>query len=144
MKTCSFSSIIRSSGIYDIIIMIPFSVPGLVELTLYQMSTIHNSLSLSGTVPEFSSLHLLFINIMAIITIVWSVLRVRNPIPLYGIYDTVIRMLIAVTMLVYLLLYNVSEIMWLFLMAEVTWAVLQINGYFYKYKPNLLLREKLA
>jgi len=138
MKTCSFSSIIRSSGIFDIVIMMPFAIPGVVEWTMHQISNIHNSFSLSGTVPEFSPLHLLFINIMAIITIVWSVLRVRNPIPLYGLYDTVTRIFIATTMLVYLLQYNVSEIMWLFLMVEVTWAVLQINGYLFKYKPSLL------
>lgn len=144
MKTCSFNSIIRSSGIYDIVIMIPFAIPGVVSWTMSQISNIHNSLSLSGTVPGFSSLHLLFINIMAIITIIWSVLRVRNPAPLYGLYDTITRIFIAATMLVYLLLYNVSEIMWLFLMSEVTWAVLQINGYFFKYKPDLLLRQELA
>ena len=144
MKTCSFSSIIRSSGIYDIVIMIPFAIPGVVAWTMHQISNIHNSFMLSGSVPEFSSLHLLFINIMAIITIVWSVLRVINPIPLYGIYDTVARIFIAAIMLVYLLLYNVSEIMWLFFMVEVTWAALQINGYFFKYKPSLVLSEKLA
>jgi len=144
MKTCSFSSIIRSSGIYDIVIMIPFAIPGVVAWTMHQISNIHNSLMLSGTVPEFSSMHLLFINIMAIITIVWSVLRVINPIPLYGIYDTVTRIFIAAIMLVYLLQYNVSEIMWLFFTVEVTWAVLQINGYFFKYRPSLVLSEKLA
>ena len=144
MKTCSFSSIVRSSGIYDIVIMIPFAIPGVVAWTMHQISIIHNSLSLSGTVPEFSSLHLLFINIMAIITIVWSVLRVRNPIPLYGLYDTVARILIATIMLVYLLQYNVSEIMWLFFIVEVTWAVIQINGYYFKYKPSLVLNEKMA
>ena len=144
MKTCSFSSIVRSSGIYDIVIMLPFAIPGVVAWTMHQISNIHNSLSLSGTIPEFSSLHLLFINIMAIITIVWSILRVRNPIPLYGLYDTVTRILIAAIMLIYLLQYNVSEIIWLFFTVEVTWAVLQINGYFFKYKPSLMLSEKLA
>lgn len=144
MKTCSFSSIIRSSGIYDIIIMIPFAIPGVVAWTMHQISNFHNSLMLSGTVPEFSSMHLLFINIMATITIVWSVLRIVNPIPLYGIYDTVTRIFIAAIMLVYLLQYNVSEIMWLFFIVEITWAVLQINGYFFKYKPTLVLSEKLA
>ena len=144
MKTCSFSSIVRSSGIYDIVIMIPFAIPGVVSWTMHQISNIHNSSSLSGTVPEFSSLHLLFINIMAVITIVWSVLRVLNPTPLYGLYDTVARLLIALLMLVYLLQYNVSEIMWLFFMVEVTWAALQINGYFFKYKPSLVLNETMA
>ena len=124
--------------------MIPFAIPGVVAWTMHQISNIHNSLMLSGTVPEFSSMHLLFINMMAIITIVWSVLRVINPIPLYGIYDTVTRIFIAAIMLVYLLQYNVSEIIWLFFMVEITWAALQINAYFFKYKPSLVLSAKLA
>jgi hypothetical protein len=144
MKTCSFRSIIRISGIYDIVIMIPFAIPGVVAWTMYQISNIHNSLVLSGTVPEFSPMHLLFINIMAIVTVVWSVLRVINPNPLYGLYDTIARIFIAVIMLVYLVQYNVSEILWLFFTFEVAWAALQINGYFFKYKPRLNMREKFA
>jgi len=134
MKTCSYSSIIRNSGIYDIVVMLPFAIPGVVEWTMAQLQSIHNSLSLSGSIPEFLPFHFLFINIMALITIVWSVLRVRNPIPIYAVYDTMVRILIAVTMLIYLVHYNVTEILWLFFVAEVFWAALQINGYYYKYK----------
>jgi hypothetical protein len=144
MKTCSFSAIIRSSGIYDIVIMIPFAIPGLVAWTMHQISNVHDSLMLAGTVPEFSSMHLLFINIMAIVTIVWSVLRVIDPIPLYGIFDTVSRIFIAAIMLVYLLQYNISGILWIFFMVEITWAIIQINAYFFKYKPSLVLSEQSA
>jgi hypothetical protein len=136
-KTCSYSSIVRSSGVYDIVLMIPFAIPGVVSWTMTQLGYLHANLSLSGTFPEFSAFHLFFINLMAFITIVWSVLRVRTPIPRYGIYDTVARFLIAALMLVYLLKYNVSEILWLFFISEIAWAMLQINGHLFKQKAEL-------
>ena len=144
MKTCSYSSIIRSSGIYDIVVMLPFTVPGVVEWTLLQLQAVHNSLALGGSFPEFSPFHLLFINVMALITIVWSILRVHNPIPRYAAYDTVARILIATIMLVYLVRYNITEILWLFLLAEVAWVALQVNGYFYKYKKQIEFMAKPA
>ena len=133
-KTCSYKSIIRSSGIYDIVVMLPFAIPSVVEWTMSQITNVHNSLLLTGSIPEFSPLHFLFINIMAIVTIAWSILRVRNPIPLYATYDTVTRILIAIIMLVYLLKYNVTEIIWLFFIMEVIWIILQINGHYFKNK----------
>ena len=124
--------------------MLPFAIPGVVEWTMMQLQNIHNSLSLSGSIPEFSAFHYLFINLMALITIIWSVLRVHNPIPIYAAYDTVARVLIAITMLIYLIQYNVTEILWLFLVAEVAWAALQISGYFYKHKNQGGFFEKTA
>lgn len=132
INTCSYRSIIRSSGLFDIVIMLPFAIPGVVAWTMAQLQTIHNSLFLSGTLPDFSPFHLFFINIMALVSIVWSVLRIQNPMPRYAAYDTVARILIAAVMLIYLLYYNVSELLWLFFIAEITWAALQINGHLNK------------
>ena len=136
-NTCSYSSIIRFSGIYDIILMIPFAIPGVVSYTMTQVGNLHTTLSLSGSFSEFSPFHLFFINLMALVTIVWAVLRVRTPIPRYGIYDSVTRVLIAILMLVYLLMFNISEILWIFFVSEVTWALLQINGHLFKQKDSL-------
>ncbi|MDH5229935.1 MAG: hypothetical protein OEZ58_07500 [Gammaproteobacteria bacterium] len=132
LKTCSYRAIVRSSGIFDIILMLPFAIPGVAAWTISQIGTLHYSLNLSGNMPEFSPFHLLFVNLMAIITIVWSSLRVITPSAQYGNYDTLARIFIAATMVIYLLAYNVSEILWLFVMVEVTWTVLQINAYFFK------------
>jgi len=131
-KGCSYRSIIKASGIYDILILLPFAIPGVVELVFTLINKIHDDFALTGSLPEFSPYHFMFVNIMAIISIVWAVIRIRNPIPLYACYDTVARLLIASIMLIYLLNYDVTQIIWLFFIAEVSWAILQINGYFYK------------
>ena len=144
MKTCSCKAIVRSSGVYDFLIMLPFAIPGVVSWTMTQLQLVHESLVLSGTFPEFSVFHLFFINIMACVTIVWSVLRVMSPKPIYGLYDSAARIGIVVIMLVYLMGFAISEIIWFFLIIEVSWAVLQINAYFFKNKNSPNLRAKLA
>jgi len=120
-----------AGGIYDILILLPFAIPGVVELIFTFINKIHDNFALTGTLPEFTPFHFMFVNIMATISIVWAVIRIRSPIHLYACYDTVARLLIAVNMLIYLLYYDISQIIWLFFVAEVSWAILQINGYFH-------------
>ncbi|MBU2972527.1 hypothetical protein KO527_24640 [Pseudoalteromonas sp. C2R02] len=129
---CSYHSIIKASGIYDILVLLPFAIPGIVEIVFTLINKTHDDLALTGSLPEFLPYHFMFVNIMAIISIVWAVIRIRNPIHLYACYDTITRLLIAANMLVYLLYYDITQIIWLFFIAEVSWAILQINGYFYK------------
>jgi len=120
-----------AGGIYDILILLPFAIPGVVELIFTFINKIHDNFALTGTLPEFTPFHFMFVNIMATITIVWAVIRIRSPIHLYACYDTVARILIAVNMLIYLLYYDITQIIWLFFVAEVSWTILQINGYFH-------------
>ncbi|HHO55430.1 MAG TPA: hypothetical protein ENK21_03505 [Trueperaceae bacterium] len=131
-QSCTNRVIIRSSGIYDILVMLPFAIPGVSGLVMTKIQALHNALMLSGSLVDFSPFHLLFVNIMALVSIMWGVLRVRTPSVKYGLYDTAARLAIGSTMLLYLLKYNITEIMWIFLVTEFAWAVLQINGYFLK------------
>nr|WP_086939856.1 hypothetical protein [Thaumasiovibrio occultus] len=132
VKTCSYRAIIKASGIYDALMMLPFAIPGLSALVLQYLAYLHQQLGLAGAIPVFTPFHLLFVNIMASISIVWAVIRIRNPTALYAWYDTAARLLIAAIMLVYLLRDGISGIIWLFFATEVIWAALQINGYFFK------------
>ncbi len=66
----SYRSIIKASGLYDILLMFPFAIPGLAASVLILISQIHLHLSLPGLTPEFSPFHLLFVNIMASVSIV--------------------------------------------------------------------------
>ncbi|ROV58964.1 hypothetical protein EGH82_15900 [Vibrio ponticus] len=131
-NTCSYRNIIRASGIYDIIMMLPFAIPGVSGVVIDLIYQAHYGFELAGTVPSFSPFHLMFVNLMASISIVWAVIRVANPIALYAWYDTATRVVIALLMLVYLFGYGVTPMIWLFVVAEIAWAVLQINGYLYK------------
>ncbi len=144
MNTCSCSSIIRASGLFDILLMVPFAIPGLASWVLTEIAIVHEALSLTGAVPVFSPFHLLFVNLMAGITIVWSVLRVSDPKPIYGVYDSVARIIVATLMLIYLLYYDVTAVLWLFFTVELCWALIQISGFLFKYKNDPVYKIKLA
>lgn len=119
-------NIIKASGIYDIIIILPFALPWLVAIVVDLLHTLHVFMWFTGDFPEFSSFHLLFINIFAVLTILYSVLRVKDPSKKYLLYDTIARFCIAAIMLVYLVLYNITEIIWIFFAIEIIWWAIQL------------------
>ncbi|MEM7737049.1 MAG: hypothetical protein AAF267_14805 [Deinococcota bacterium] len=139
MKTCSRKAIIRSSGMFDIALMLPFAIPGVAAWVLSQLQYIHESLAFSGSFPEFSGLHLLFVSLMAIITIVWSFLRYREPLVIYGVYDSIARFGIITLMLIYTVYFDVSGVILVFLCVELAWLLLQLNALQFKRERHNLL-----
>jgi hypothetical protein len=94
-----------------------------------QIRTLHGSFSFSGTIPEFEPLHFFFINLMGSLVMVWSALRVYKPEPILGLYDSFARFLFSTWMLFYLLVYNVTGVIWLFFVPEISWGIVQLHGY---------------
>ncbi len=130
ISASSYRSIIKASGLYDALLMLPFAIPGLVVFVFQLIIHIHLSFSLSGFIPDFSPFHLLFVNIMASVSIVWAVLRITTPQPCYALYDSIMRFIIACLMMFYIQKYDVTQLMYLFLFAELIWAILQLYFYF--------------
>ncbi|MBL4682794.1 MAG: hypothetical protein JKY88_19045 [Pseudomonadales bacterium] len=122
------SPVVKASGIYDVVLLLPFAIPGLSVWTIEKLGTINELLSLPGTIPELPPFALLFINMMAALAIMYSVLRIREPNRLYGGYDVVARCLMGSLILFYLLVFDVAGIMWGFFLVEVMWAILQYRA----------------
>jgi hypothetical protein len=70
-------------------------------------------------------MHLLMANLLGSIVCVWAVLRIRDPRPLYGRYDAAGRLLFASWMF-YALLHGASALVWIFLLFELAWGVVQM------------------
>ena len=132
MKTCSIFQITRASGIFDIIIVLPFLIPGISSSYLNKLHYVHEHFNLRGVFPAFESPHLLFVNIMAAITVVWSLLRVFDPKVKYLVFDNFARVLIFSIITFYILYLNVSEIFLVFSLIEGLWFAIQTNAYFFK------------
>lgn len=122
-------TVIKAAALYDVVLLLPFAIPGLVTVMIGQLSGLHYSLELAGQFPEFSPLHFLFMNIMASISVVWGAMRLRDPRAEYGLYDCVMRLLIATTILYYVLFAGVSSLMWTFIVGEIFWGTLQFTPY---------------
>jgi len=125
----TYRKIVRASALYDILVTFPFALPGLALWNLAQIKTLHTSFGFSGTIADFAPFHLFFVNLMGSLVMVWSVLRVYKPEPILGLYDSFARVLFSLWMLYYLLVHNVTGVLWLFFVPEISWGAIQIYGY---------------
>jgi len=125
MQDASCTSIIRASAIYDLLLLTPFAIPGISLQIMQLISLTHQYFDLNGTVPLFTPFHLLFVNIMAAISVIWAILRINTPTVRFGLYDLTMRFCISVLMLIYILADDISALIWLFIIAELGWAIVQ-------------------
>lgn len=132
LRPCSYKTVIKISGIYDIVLLIPFFIPLITPEVFSLINKIHIALSLNGDQLILSPASFLFVNIMAAISILWGTIRFISPTKLNLLADTIIRLVISLLMLYYLLTQNVSEIIWIFLTGELSWAIVQVAALYRK------------
>jgi hypothetical protein len=129
-----YKKLVQLSALYDLVITFPFAFPKLCEIQINVLKEIHLRLNLSGTIPEFHPLHYFFINLMGSLVIVWSILRIKYPENILGLFDSFARILFSSLMLYYLLIFKVTGLLWFLLIPEITWGVVQFIGYMKKPK----------
>ncbi|PHS20153.1 MAG: hypothetical protein COA86_02360 [Kangiella sp.] len=134
MQKSTYSKIVRYSAIYDVVMTFPYAFPILVAWNIGMISELHTQYSFSGSIPEFSPLHLFFVNLMGSLVLVWSAIRIYKPEAILGLYDSFARFLFSFNMLYYLLAYDVTTILWLMFIPELIWGLIQFFGYFYSHK----------
>ncbi len=122
MHTAQYQRIVRASALYDLIVTLPFVTP-------WSFQIIHQLLEQLAPTPAFSSTHVLFVNLFGSIVIVWSLLRLRHPEPLFGLYDSMGRGLFSFWFIYHLLTGNIHPVTWLFAAFEICWGVVQLYGY---------------
>lgn len=123
----------RASAIYDLIAVTPFAIPGVAGWEVGQLHETAVKLGIPGQFPAFAPTHLFFANLFGIFTIVWSVLRLRSPEPRFALYDVILRFAFASTMCIYMIGYDVTRVLLLFVVFEVLWGSLQ--GFAYTRRP---------
>ncbi len=131
----------RASAIYDLIAVTPFALPGVAAWEIAQLHETAMKLSIPGDFPAFSPTHLFFANVFGIFTITWSVLRLRNTNPEYGLYDAILRFAFASTMLLYVAAYHVTQVLLLFVAFELLWGSLQLFAYINRRSAPRVLAE---
>lgn len=120
--------VIRASGLYDAVILLPFALPGVSAWALAKLDWANDALRFTGSIPEMSGLGLMFCNMMAALAILYSILLIRQPNRFYGMYDVVARFLMGGLIAVYLVAYGVAGIFWVFVAIEAFWLVAQYTA----------------
>lgn len=123
ISTQNFRRLVRASAWYDIVATAGFATPWSFALVHQQLSTINHALG-GSVLPEFSAFHILIACLLGSIVLVWSALRVRDPQPRFGRYDAAARFLFS-TWMVWALHATGAPVLWLFVLPEFTWGVLQ-------------------
>lgn len=126
----SYSKLVRASALYDLILTSAFAIPLVAAIKLNLLQSLHLYLNLPGHFPDFEPLHLLFVNMLGSVVIVWSVLRWVRPEPVYGAYDSACRFLFSTAMAWALFTQQGPGLLWFFLVPELGWGVLQAVGYY--------------
>ena len=93
---------------------------------------------MTGEFPAFGPFHLFFVNLFGSLVMIWAVLRLMRPEPLYGLFDGIGRAVFSAWMLYYLLVLHIPPVVFLFVVPEALFGIAQLGGYW------LLMRENRA
>lgn len=136
MNIMQYQKIVRASALYDFIFTLPF-------LTPWTFLVLHKTLNAISPVPHFDPIHILFVNLFGSIVIVWSILRIRSPLPLYGFYDSIGRLLFSTWFFYNIVFYQAHPVLVLFAILEVLWFIIQAYGY-HKIRKNFSSTPSVA
>jgi len=119
----AFLRLVRASAIYDVLMTGAFATPWTLLLLRQHLSDLNVSLG-GMPLPLFEPFHLLVGSLLGSVVLVWSVLRISDPQPRFGRYDAAARFLFSLWM-IWALVETGQPVLWLFLLPELAWGVLQ-------------------
>jgi hypothetical protein len=119
----TYSKIVRASAAYDLLLTAPFATPWSFAWLHQSMSAINQSLG-GAALPAFEPFHVLMACLMGTVVLLWSALRLIEPGVRLGRFDATGRFLFA-TWMTWALLTTGAPVLWLFLIPEFAWGVVQ-------------------
>lgn len=122
MEPSSYRRLVRASAVYDLVVTAGFATP-------WTFHVVHQLLGTISPLPAFEPIHVLFANLLGSIVVVWAVLRIRDPQPVFGLFDSFARGLFFVWQMYYLIAMHGSPIIWVFAAFEFAFGAAQAIGY---------------
>ena len=122
MLTTSYLRVVRASAWYDLVTTIGFVTPWTFAAFLAGMDALSGLLGMQQRVPSFEPAHMLMVNLLGSLVVVWAVMRLRDTQVKYGRYDAVARFLFA-TWQLYALAHGAHPLIWAFVVFEVIFGV---------------------
>jgi len=129
MQKSTYQSIVKASAIYDLIFTFAFAIPGLALLKVNLLFDLHADIRLLGSFPAFEPMHLMFVNLLGVVVTIWSLLRLKFPYPILGLYDAYARFGFSGIMAITLFYFHGTQLIWFFLVPEFLWGIYQCYGY---------------
>jgi hypothetical protein len=121
----AYLKIVRASAVYDLIVTAGFATPWTFALLHAALDALSGGLGLRGF-PELDLMQVFYANLMGSVVLVWALLRVIRPQVIHGLFDGIARVLFFSAM-VYTLAHGGPELLWGFLIVEISWGVVQLG-----------------
>ncbi|MGQ4484185.1 hypothetical protein LRE75_07120 [Streptomyces sp. 372A] len=115
---------VRASAWYDLVVTAGFATPWTYRLLHSALSRFGEAIG-AGALPALDPIQTLYANLMGSVVVVWALLRLLRPLPAHGLYDGAARTLFALWQ-AYALAHGAPSWLWLFLVAEVAFGVVQL------------------
>ena len=116
--------LVRASAAWDLAVTAGFATPWTFALLHAALNAVGGAFGL-GAFPELDQMQILYANLMGSVVIVWSLLRLLRPVHLHGLLDGIARVLFS-TWMAYALAKGAPNLVWVFLIPEMIWGVLQL------------------
>lgn len=120
----AYPRFVRASAWYDLAVTVGFATPWTYRLVHSALSRLGEAIG-AGALPVLDPVQTLYANLMGSVVVVWALLRLLRPLPVHGLYDGFARTLFAVWQ-AYALAHGAPYWLWLFLLAEVAFGVVQL------------------
>jgi hypothetical protein len=125
ISTPQYLRIVRASAWYDLVSTAGFATPWTFALFLSGIDALSGVLGIAARVPAFAPEHMLMVNLLGSLVIVWAVVRLRDTQVRYGRYDAASRFLFA-TWQIYALAHGAHPIILGFVVMEIVFGLAQL------------------
>lgn len=134
MKTHESRQAFRLIGLWDLIITLPFCIPFINAYVIDLFRILHSYLSPDRSFPDFSNLHLLFIQLFGFVCVLWGAVRIHKPELFLAVYDCIGRIIVTL-ILVSFALGGGSLVPLVFIVSELGFGIVEII-FIFRYRKN--------
>lgn len=118
-----FRRIVFASALYDLLVTLPLATPWTYGL-LHGALSAGNVMLGAAPLPEFQPLHMMMVNMLGTVVIIWSLVRMRNPSIEFGRWDGLGRFAFTLWMARAFALQD-APILLFFMLPEISWGIAQ-------------------
>lgn len=122
-------SIILAGAAYDLIVALPLAIPPLAGPDLNLLFSIGDAVGLTGAVPQFDQVHLLFINLFGVFVSAWGFFKLRSTNLRLVSLDLIMRLAVLALLVWHVAAYDSHPIIYLFIAADIVWTALNYWGH---------------
>lgn len=120
------TGIIRGFAWVDLAVTLPFAIPFVADWAIVLIYRLDTALGFGSTLPGFDSLHLMFVNVMGALGVVWAAARLGTPTEALARLDALGRVFVA-ALILHAITWGASPLLWTFIAIELAGAAAQLR-----------------